>query len=283
MNQNPSPGILYIVATPIGNLEDISSRATRILSEVSLIACEDTRHTRKLLNHLQIKASLTSYYREKEKTKAEHLLSKLLSGQDIALVSDAGTPALSDPGSVLVQRARQEGITVIPVPGPSALTAAISASGLQDTGFFFGGFPPSKRSARRSFFKQLALLPCPLVFYESPHRIKSCLQDCISVFGERHALLFKELTKIYEKSFEGALPYLLDIVKDGIRGELVLIVHGFTEEDSGKPDNLEELLDWYKKQPDMTLKEAVRRIASDLNLPRNMVYQKALIVWQSDK
>ncbi|MDH3329277.1 MAG: 16S rRNA (cytidine(1402)-2'-O)-methyltransferase [Desulfobulbaceae bacterium] len=283
MKSDQQTGTLYIVATPIGNLEDISIRAKRILGEVSLIACEDTRHTRKLLNHLQIKTPLTSYYREKEKTKADILLSKLLDGQDIALVSDAGTPALSDPGSVLVQQSRRAGITVIPVPGPSALTAAISASGIDETGFFFGGFPPSKKNTRRTFFKKLAQFPCPLVFYESPHRIKSCLQDCIAVFGERHGLLFKELTKMYEKSYEGTLTQLLDVVKDGIRGELVLIVHGHSEDDVVKPDNLTELLSWYRKQPDMTLKEAVRSIAADLNLPRNMVYQQALAVWKSDK
>lgn len=278
-----SPGTLYIVATPIGNLEDISLRAQRILSEVSLIACEDTRHTKKLLNHLGLKTPLTSYYREREKAKAQQLMGRLQAGKDLALVSDAGTPALSDPGSVLVSLARQAGVQVVPVPGPSALTAALSASGLADRGFFFGGFPPPKRSARRTFFKELARLPYPLIFYESPHRIKSCLQDCCTVFGERQGMLFKELTKIHEQCFVGTLNELLDRVSEGIRGELVLVVLGHQKRHEDKPDNLEELLSWYRQQPDMSLKDAVKCIAEDLNLPRNLVYQQALAVWKSDR
>jgi len=282
VNENLSSGTLFVVATPIGNLEDISDRAKRILGEVSLIACEDTRHTRKLCSHLHIKTPLTSYYRQKEKATTAILLEKLLSGENIALVSDAGTPALSDPGSVLVRQARLDGIRVIPVPGPSALTAAVSAAGIEETGFFFGGFPPAKKNARLSLFKQLAHFPYPLVFYEAPHRISSCLRDCLHVFGERHGFLFKELTKIHENCFEGSLVQLYKIVHEGIRGELVLIIQGKTEDRQAAPDNLPELLLWYKNQPDMTLKEAVRRIASDLNLPRNRVYQQALAIWKSD-
>ena len=137
MNKHHPPGILYVVATPIGNLEDVTKRAVRVLDQVSVIACEDTRHTRKLLSHLQINTPLTSYYRENEQFKSEHLLQKLLAGEDIALVSDAGTPSLSDPGSILVEQARSAGMTIVPVPGPSALTAAISAAGLKDSTFFF--------------------------------------------------------------------------------------------------------------------------------------------------
>lgn len=276
-----SPGTLYIVATPIGNLEDISKRAVRILSEVSLIACEDTRHTKKLLNHLEIRTRLTSYYREKEREKTKTLLNKLHDGIDIALVSDAGTPGLSDPGSILVQQARLANITVIPIPGPSALSAAISASGIDEQGFFFGGFPPAKQGSRRAFLKNLIPFPYPLVFYESPHRIKRSLQDCLTIFGDRQAMLFKELTKIHERCFTGALSQLLEEVKDGIRGELVLIIQGHNVSNKGKPDNLQELLTWYRKQPDMTLKVAVQRIATDLDIPRNKVYQQALIVWKA--
>jgi 16S rRNA (cytidine1402-2'-O)-methyltransferase len=284
MTDNSKNGTLYVVATPIGNLEDMGARAGRILDEVSLIACEDTRHTRKLLNHLQIRTPLISYYREKEKTKADLLLSRLLAGEDIALVSDAGTPALSDPGSILVRQAREKGITVRPVPGPSALAAAVSAAGLPGSGFFFGGFPPARKKSRQDFFRTLVTLPCPLVFYESPHRIKSCLQDCITVFGDRHAILFRELTKMFETSYEDSLPQLLDAIKEGIKGEIVLIVHG--QDESRQPlrtENLAELLTWYRKQPDMTLKEAVARIASDLDLPRNLVYREALAVWKKDE
>lgn len=281
MTDNSNSGTLFVVATPIGNLEDISDRAKRILREVSLIACEDTRHSRKLLNHLQIKSQLVSYYREKEQSKSQILIEKLLAGENIALVSDAGTPALSDPGSVLVRLARKAGIKVVPIPGPSALIVAISAAGLEEIGFFFGGFPPSKKNSRRTFFNKLAHLPSPLVFYESPHRIKSCLQDCIDVFGDRNGFLFKELTKLHENSFHGSLSHLYDIVKDGIKGELVLIIAG-QPEDTSQPDNLPELLEWYKKKADVPLKEAVKRISSDLNIPRNKVYKQALKVWNKD-
>ncbi len=171
MKSGRQTGTLYIVATPIGNLEDISNRAKRILSEVSLIACEDTRHTRKLLNHLQIKTRLTSYYREKEQAKSDVLIGKLIGGQNIALVSDAGTPALSDPGSVLVQKSRRADITVIPVPGPSALTAAISVSGLDETGFFSEDFPPARKRVVASFSKNLLTSPALLSFMN--HHIAS--------------------------------------------------------------------------------------------------------------
>ncbi|MHB8810958.1 MAG: 16S rRNA (cytidine(1402)-2'-O)-methyltransferase [Desulfobulbaceae bacterium] len=273
------PGTLYIVATPIGNLEDISSRARRILAEVSLIACEDTRHTRKLLSHLQLNTPLTSYYREKEQSKAEVLLAKLAAGQDIALVSDAGTPGLSDPGAVLVRQARAAGITIVPVPGPSALAVAISVAGLEENSFFFGGFPPPKKAARRTLFKGLAALPWPLVFYESPHRIRACLEDCLATLGDRQVLLCRELTKLYEECIPGSVSTVLDRVTAGIKGELVLIVHAPAAAAEDQPDNLAELLAWYRDQPDMTLKEAVRRISEDLGLPRNTVYREALAVW----
>ena len=277
------PGTLYIVATPIGNLEDISPRSKRILAEVSLIACEDTRHTRKLLSHLQLSTPLTSYYREKEQYKAEVLLAKLAAGQNIALVSDAGTPGLSDPGAVLVRQARAAGVSIVPIPGPSALAVALSVAGLDENGFFFGGFPPPRQAARRALFKGLAALPWPLIFYESPHRIRACLEDGLATLGDREALLCRELTKLHEECIPGTLSALLDRVADGIRGELVLIVHPPAAVRDNRPDNLAELLAWYRDQPGMTLKEAVRRISEDLGLPRNTVYREALAVWQGER
>lgn len=277
----PASGSLYVVATPIGNLEDITLRARRILGEVPLIACEDTRHTRKLLNHLGITTRLTSYYREKEQFKTQQLVKKLIDGHDIALVSDAGTPSLSDPGSVLVREARNAGIPVIPVPGPSALTAAVSVAGLEAEGFFFGGFPPAKKGLREKFFRRLATLPYPLVLYESPHRIKICLRDCLTVLGNRRAVLFKELTKIYEKCYQGLLSEHLERIEEKMRGEFVLIIHPAMDADVSQPENLTELLAWYKQQPGMSLKDAVQRITEDLNLPRGKVYREALAVWKS--
>lgn len=278
-----SPGTLYVVATPIGNLEDLTHRAIRILGEVSLIACEDTRHTRKLLSHLNIDTPLTSYYREKEQFKSEHLLQKLLDGNDIALVSDAGTPALSDPGSILVDQARAVGIKIIPIPGPSALTAALSAAGLKDTGFFFGGFPPAKKGERKTFFKGLAQLPYPLFFYESPHRIKACLIDCLEIFGDRQAQLFRELTKIHEQHYSGKISEISKQIGDKVKGEIVLLIHPVEVITENKPENLSDLLLWYRDHSGMSLKDAVRNIANDLDLPRNKVYQEALSVWKSDR
>lgn len=282
MNKNHPPGTLYVVATPIGNLEDMTKRAERILGEVSVIACEDTRHTRKLMSHLNISTPLTSYYRENEQYKAEHMIQKLLSGDDIAVVSDAGTPSLSDPGSILVDQARAEGIPVVPVPGPSALTTAISAAGLKDTGFFFGGFPPSKRGERKTFFKNLVPLPYPLFFYESPYRIKYCLKDCLEIFGDRQAMIFRELTKMHEQHYQGKISDIIIQLEGRVRGEIVLLIHGPAKQHEEKPDNLSELILWYKNQADMSLKDAVRHIASDLDLPRNKVYQEALSLWNSD-
>ncbi len=277
-----SPGILYVVATPIGNLEDITRRAIRVLKEVSIIACEDTRHTRKLLSHLHISTPLTSYYRENEQFKTEHLIQKLLAGESVALVSDAGTPAVSDPGSVLVSQARSEGIIIVPVPGPSALTAAISAAGIKDSCFFFGGFPPAKKNERKKFFKGLAVLPCPLFFYESPHRIKHCLKDCLEIFGDREAMLFRELTKMHEQHYQGSISTILSQLEGSVRGEIVLLIHAPNViAGDNKPDNLVDLLLWYKNQPGMTLKDAVQNIATDLDLPRNKVYQEALSVWKT--
>ena len=155
--KSSEPGTLYVVATPIGNLEEITPRAVRILKEVDLIACEDTRHTRKLTSHLEISTPLTSYYREKEQQKAPQLLQQIQDGINLALVSDAGTPAISDPGAVLVRQARATGIQVVPISGPSALATALSVAGLEDSAFFFAGFPPSKKKARKVFFKPLAL------------------------------------------------------------------------------------------------------------------------------
>ena len=276
-------GTLYVVATPIGNLEDISPRTRRTLAEVSLIACEDTRHTRKLLSHLGLATPLTSYYREKEQYKAELLLAKLAAGQDIALVSDAGTPGLSDPGAVLVRQARAAGIRIVPVPGPSALAVAVSVAGLEENAFFFGGFSPPRQAARRSLFKGLAALPWPLVFYESPHRIRACLEDCLAALGDRQALLCRELTKLHEECIPGTLSALLERVAGGIKGEMVLIIQPQEAGQESKPEDLRELLAWYRRQPEMTLKEAVRRISEDLALPRNRVYREALAVWHDEE
>jgi 16S rRNA (cytidine1402-2'-O)-methyltransferase len=278
MDQTTSnPAVLYLVATPIGNLDDISKRALHTLAEVDLVACEDTRHTRKLLNHYGISTKLVSYYREKEQQRAASLVQELLQGRSVALVSDAGTPGLSDPGAVIVNVARENSIPVIAIPGPSALTAALTVSGLEHHEFFFGGFLPAKKGQRQKKLQRFITLDCPLIFYESPRRISDCLADCLQVLGDRQALLFRELTKVHEECIHGPLSEVRANLAGKERGEMVLILHPDIA-DSNRPDSLEELLDWYKNRG-YSLKDAVRSIAADLDLPRNSVYQQALERW----
>ncbi len=273
-------GILYVVATPIGNLEEISPRAINVLQSVDSIACEDTRHTKKLLTHLGISKPLTSYYREKEQQKAKKLLQELQDGKKIAIVSDAGTPGISDPGAVLVNIARKAGIPIVPISGPSALTTALSIAGLADSQFFFAGFPPAKKKARRTFFKQLATLPWPIVFYESPHRIEQCLQDCLQCLGDRQGILFRELTKIHEECRQGTLSALCASCAGKNRGEFVVLIKPAPQDNTDKPEDLDDLILWYRSRPDLTLKDAVHRIAADLDLPRTRIYQRALVLWK---
>jgi 16S rRNA (cytidine1402-2'-O)-methyltransferase len=192
------PGILYVVATPIGNLEDVTLRALRILREVSLIAAEDTRRTSKLLQHYSISTPTTSLHEHNEHAKAPRLIEQLKEGASIAVVSDAGTPAVSDPGARLVALAHREGIVVQPVPGASAVTAAISASGLEREGFTFVGFPPNRSNSRKKWLRRLADHEFPVVLYEAPHRIGPTLADIASEMGERRVAIGRELTKIHE-------------------------------------------------------------------------------------
>jgi 16S rRNA (cytidine1402-2'-O)-methyltransferase len=280
MHSSSGSGTLYIVATPIGNLADISLRMEQILSEVDLIACEDTRHTRKLMSHLGITTPLTSYYREKEQQKSRVLLEKLRQGQNISLVSDAGTPGLSDPGAVLVRAARSADIRVCPVPGPSALATALSVAGLVESSFFLGGFLPAKAGERRRVLTSIKEFPCPLIFYESPHRIQKTLADCLKILGNRDAQLFRELTKMHEQYYAGSLKELVVRTGQKIRGELVLVVAGQnTQPVDDAPEDLDACILWYQKQQNISLKDAVRHIATDLDLSRSRVYQRALELW----
>lgn len=278
-DNNNHNGRLYVVATPIGNLGDLSRRAIETLTTVDLIACEDTRHTKNLCRYLNITTPLTSYFREKEQEKSEQLLQMLLAGKQIALVSDAGTPAISDPGAVLVRKAREAGIAIVAVAGPSAISAALSIAGLTQTNFFFGGFPPANKADRQKFFRSVSTLPFALVFYESPHRISATLNDLERCLGNRPAQLFRELTKIHEECLQGQLSFLNEHVKNGVKGELVLIVQGAEDQPADKPENLDDLLLWYRDIAHASLKDAVRCVASDLDLPRSQVYRIALSIW----
>ncbi len=274
------PGTLYITATPIGNLEDITLRALRILKEVDVIAAEDTRHTRKLLTHFEVSTPLISYYREKEQVRSVQLVERILAGESIALVSDAGTPAISDPGAVLVSLAHKEGITVVPLPGPSALATALSVSGITDSSFLFLGFAPSKKSQRKTLLTSLTDHPHPIVFYESPRRIQGLLSDILQIMGDRTGFWARELTKAHEDLQAGKISALLELASGPKnRGEFVLIVHpGKIIRAEG--ENVEELLVWYRENTTLTVKDVSRKIASDLGLSRSAVYQNALVIYK---
>lgn len=219
-------GTLYLVATPIGNLEDITHRAVRILGEVEIIACEDTRHTRKLLNHYGIDTRTISYHEHNERDRAAELLKQLEMGVDVAVVSDAGTPGISDPGFQLARLAIEAGVPVVPVPGPSALVSALITSGLPTDEFYFGGFLPSRSGARRTRLAELRTISATLVFYEGPHRIAATLRDSWEILGEREAVVARELTKMHEEIARGRLSELVERFSSGerARGEMVLII-----------------------------------------------------------
>lgn len=271
---------LYIVATPIGNLEDITLRAIRILKEVDLIASEDTRHTRKLLSHFDIHTPLVSYHKDREAAQAQKLLNRLLGGEDIAMVSDAGTPVISDPGTILARKARELGIKVTSVPGPSALTAALSISGFDTARFLFLGFLPSRGNQCVKLLKTLSGSPETLVFFESPRRIVRCLKDCIEILGDRNIFLARELTKIHEETITGPLSSVVNdlLNRDFIKGEFTAIIEG--EERRGpEGDDINEFLLWYRDQSGLSMKDAVQRIARDLGESRSHVYRMALNIW----
>src|SRR5215471_2789987 len=233
-------GTLFIVATPIGNLNDISSRALQTLRDVDVIACEDTRQTVKLLNHFGIQKHMTSYHEFNEEQKAAELADQLAGTATIALVSDAGTPAIADPGYRLVRLCRQRGIPVVPIPGPNAAIAALAASGLPSAEFMFLGFLPSKKNARREKLAAIAKIACTLVFYEAPHRIAASLEDIQELLGDREVCLAREVTKIHEEFLFGKISAVRQQVN--ALGEFVIVVHGATEVREAAPLTREEVL-----------------------------------------
>lgn len=274
-------GTLYVVATPIGNLEDITVRALRILREVDLIAAEDTRHTRKLLTHFGISTPTVSYYKEREQERAAIILKKLHAGENVALVSDAGTPGISDPGSILVLKARLNNIQIIPIPGPSSLTAALSVAGLGDNAFVFIGFAPARKKQRQDLLRTLVMEKKHLVFFEAPHRIEKFLGDCCEILGDRPVTWCRELTKIHEELTCSTLTFLVDSVKEKkIKGESVLIIAGAADDPQISDQKIEEALARYKYSGEKTLKDAVQSISSEYKLSRSHVYKQALKVWK---
>lgn len=275
-----SEGTLYIVPTPLGNLEDITLRALRILKEVDHICAEDTRHSKKLLNHFGIGTPLISYYREKEQQKSPSIIGLLKEGKNIALISDAGTPAISDPGTILVRHAHRAAITVVPLPGPSAVTTAFSASGITGDGFLFAGFPPSKKGQRQKFLRSMVNSSVPVVLYESPRRITTLLEEALVIFGDRQAFWAREISKSFEDLQSGTLSSLLEKASSPQKGEFVLIISP-GEPQSISAETTEELLIWYRDNSGLSLKDVSRKLSADLGVSRSEIYQQALSLWKT--
>jgi len=269
-------GILYLVATPIGNLEDISMRALRILKEADLIACEDTRHTAKLLTHYGIRTPSRSYHKFNEESRARQLVQMLREGKNIALVSDSGTPLVSDPGYEIVSACRREGIRVVPIPGPSAAIAALTASGLPSDSFYFAGFLPSKGSLRKRRLEELARIPATLILYEAPHRLISSLQDMLAALGPRQAALARELTKMHEEVLRGTLSELLDILqaRDRIQGEITLVIERgeAAPAPAPYPESLRQHLEEVMQRTGMPRNEALKSVAKERGITRKEAY-----------
>lgn len=275
------PGTLYLVATPIGNLEDITLRALRTLKEADVIACEDTRHTQVLLNHFGMKRQTTSYHEHNETEKAAELVARLEAGQSVALVSDAGTPGISDPGYKLVRACVEHNLRVVPVPGPVAAVAALVASGLPTDEFFFGGFLPARSLARRQRLLAVKDLHCTLIFYEAPHRLAQSLADAHATLGNRHATVARELTKVHEELIRANLGELAQRFagETTARGEIVLIIERGTEtigEIPGEtaPGLAERVAALEQEGVDHKL--ALKRVAREMGLARDEAYRRLM-------
>jgi 16S rRNA (cytidine1402-2'-O)-methyltransferase len=272
-----STGTLYIVATPIGNLEDITLRAIRVLKEADLIAAEDTRHTRHLLDRYQIGTQLTSYHDHNKEEKAPVLVARLLEGKNIALVSDAGTPGISDPGYFLINLAVDQNVPVVPIPGATAAIAALSISGLPTDRFVFEGFLPAKHIARLKRLKELMNEERTLIFYEAPHKIVKAIEDMLEIFGDRRAVITRELTKIHEETIRGTLSEILGHLRTGtIKGEFTIIVHGASPEPRNKDIDTAEYLKNLMIHRGLSKKEAIAAAADELGVPKKEVYKESL-------
>jgi 16S rRNA (cytidine1402-2'-O)-methyltransferase len=269
-------GSLYIVATPIGNLEDITLRALRVLKEVDMIAVEDTRHSRILLNHYGIVTPLTSYHEHNEKTKTRQIIGRLIQGNNIALVSDAGTPTISDPGYRLVVEAIRSGIQVVPVPGACALTAVLSAGGLPTDRFVFEGFLPAKRKERRARLHTLRGEGRTLLFYEAPHRLRETLNDLIEMLGDREIVVAREVSKVHEEFLRGRLSEAIEQIADReIKGELTLLVGGAPESSEVSQDQIHAEIHKLKNQG-MRVKDIAEILGEKYGYSKKEIYRIAL-------
>jgi 16S rRNA (cytidine1402-2'-O)-methyltransferase len=277
--QSESGGTLYIVATPIGNLDDLSSRAIAVLSKASLVAAEDTRHSGRMLQTLGVETRMMALHDHNERDRAERVLQKLEEGSDVALISDAGTPLISDPGFILVREARRRGLRVSPVPGPCAIVAALCAAGLPTDRFAFEGFLPSKKGARVAALERLSAEAATLVFYESPHRILDAVDDIAAAMGSgRELVIARELTKTFETFYAGPASDVLQMLRDdphGSRGEFVIMIHGAKKEaaDAGM-EEVDRLLKLLLKE--LPVKKVAKLVSEITGKAKNDLYQRAL-------
>ena len=278
-------GILYICGTPIGNLKDITLRCLNVLKKVDLIAAEDTRHTKILLNHYQIRKPSTSYHKYSKEKKVEHILQLLQEGKKIALLSDAGMPGICDPGYEIIRKAIENSITIIPIPGVSALTTALVVSGFALERFVFEGFVPRKKGEKRRFFLNLKDEERTIVFYETPHRIKDTLNTLKEVMGDRRIVIARELTKKFEEIIRGKLSSVVDSLNNReIKGEITLVLEGnraskkediLCTQDSGRMDELEKEIQNYVNQG-LYIKDIVSLVTEEYDISKKWVYEKVL-------
>ena len=271
-------GQLYLVSTPIGNLEDITLRAIRILKEVDAIACEDTRHTQKLLNHYGVKKRLVSYHEHNENSRAPELISELKNGASIALVTDAGTPIVSDPGHRLVALCAENNISVIPIPGASAALATLAGSGISAERVLFAGFLPARQGERRRALTELASNPATLVFFEAPHRIANMLTAAAEILGPRPAALARELTKLHEEFLRGTLSDLANKLNSApLKGEFTLVVGASTQKDATpKGLTLRQRVEQLIRTDSLDRKAALKQAAREFGIPRREAYKQLL-------
>lgn len=285
MNEDPhrDPGTLFVVSTPLGNLEDITLRALRILKEADLIAAETVEHTKNLCRHYGIATKLTGFTQHNQWTKGPELIEELKSGRSVALVTNAGTPAISDPGVYLVAGALKEGLRVSPVPGPSAVTAALSASGMRADTFLFCGFLPPRPGKRRKALEALKSSPHTLVFFEAPHRLKEMLEDLREVLGERAMVLHKEMTKLFEGTVQGSVGSILSrLNEEQARGEYTLVVAGCGEKETEQPldEKAQEKMARLLKAGIMSLKDIAQEISGETGVEYRKAYKACLLMKQ---
>ena len=284
LNNSGTPGTLYIVSTPIGNLEDITLRALKVLGSVRIIAAEDTRHTQKLLHHYDIHTPQTSYHDHNKEEKAAILIDKLKEGHDIALVSDAGTPGISDPGYYLINRAIEENIKITPIPGPTASIAALSISGLPTDAFVFEGFMPAKKAARQKKLREISSERRTIIMFDTPRRVSSSLEDISEILGDRRIVLTRELTKMFEEVIRDRVSNVMDKISGrSLKGEITIIIEGAQGEITADVADLKIYLERLIQKEGLSLKDAVSKASKELNLPKSKVYREALKIHKAVK